>query len=130
MLSFDICKFYHSVAKEKHYKSLLFAWDYVTISEDEVDIIAHTKRARYDKEEQQWCNTNTNYNVANSNLELTIESFDGAETCELAGLYLLFQLQLLDFEVRLYRDGGLAMTNKSPQQKRRDKETNVHHIQR
>ncbi|GFR78813.1 inositol hexakisphosphate and diphosphoinositol-pentakisphosphate kinase 2 [Elysia marginata] len=43
-------------------------------------------------------------------------SFDGAETCELVGLYLLPQLQHLDIKVGLYRDDGLAVTNKSPQQ--------------
>ncbi|GFR68166.1 hypothetical protein ElyMa_002015900, partial [Elysia marginata] len=45
-----------------------------------------------------------------------MESFDGAETSELVGLYLLSQLQHLDVKVGLYRDDGLAVTNKPPQQ--------------
>ena len=41
-------------------------------------------------------------------------SFDGAEVCELVGLYLLSQLQHLAMNVGLYRDDGLAITNKRP----------------
>ncbi|GFR76509.1 hypothetical protein ElyMa_005802200 [Elysia marginata] len=38
-------------------------------------------------------------------------SFDGAETCELVGLYLLSQLQYLDIKVGLYRDDGQQITS-------------------
>ena len=41
-------------------------------------------------------------------------SFDGAETCELVGSFLLSQLQHLNINVGLYRDDGLAITNASP----------------
>ena len=43
-------------------------------------------------------------------------SSDGAESCELIGLYILSQLQTLDINVGLYRDDGLAVCNKTPQQ--------------
>ena len=43
-------------------------------------------------------------------------SFDGAETCELVGLFLLSQLTNLDVNVGLYRDDGLATCTKSPKQ--------------
>ena len=43
-------------------------------------------------------------------------SYDGAETCELIGLYLLSQLQTLDINVGLYRDDGLATCQKSPRE--------------
>ena len=41
-------------------------------------------------------------------------SFDGAETCELIGLFILSQLQNLNINVGLYRDDGLAICDKSP----------------
>ena len=41
-------------------------------------------------------------------------SFDGAETCELVGSFLLSQLQHLNINVGLNRDDGLAITNASP----------------
>ena len=46
----------------------------------------------------------------------TMGSFDGAETCELIGLYLLSQLQHLNINVGIYRDDGLAICNRTPRQ--------------
>ena len=39
-------------------------------------------------------------------------SFDGTETCELVGSFLLSQLQ--DFDIGFYRDDGLAISNATP----------------
>ena len=41
-------------------------------------------------------------------------SYDGAETCELVGSFLLSQLQHLDVNIGLYRDDGLAISNAAP----------------
>ena len=41
-------------------------------------------------------------------------SFDGAETCELVGSFLLSKLQHLNINVGLYRDDGLAITSATP----------------
>ena len=41
-------------------------------------------------------------------------SYDGAETGELVGSFLLSQLQNLDVNIGLYRDDGLAISNASP----------------
>ena len=41
-------------------------------------------------------------------------SYDGAETCELVGSFLLSQLQDLNANVGLYQDDGLAITNATP----------------
>ncbi|CAH3180189.1 unnamed protein product [Porites lobata] len=38
-------------------------------------------------------------------------SYEGAETCELVGSFLLSQLQHLDVNIGLYRDDGLAISN-------------------
>ena len=38
-------------------------------------------------------------------------SYDGTETCELVGSFLLSQLQNLDVNIGLYRDDGLAISN-------------------
>ena len=43
-------------------------------------------------------------------------SYDGAEICELVGLYLLSQLQNLNINVGPYRDDGLAVTNQTPRE--------------
>ena len=43
-------------------------------------------------------------------------SFNGAETCELVGLFLLSQLKHINIVVGLYRDDGLATCNLPPKQ--------------
>ena len=44
-------------------------------------------------------------------------SYDGAETCELVGLYILSELgSIKDINVGLYRDDGLATCNLGPRQ--------------
>ena len=40
-------------------------------------------------------------------------SFDGAEICELVGLFLLSELSGLGIDIGLYRDDGLAASSKS-----------------
>ena len=42
-------------------------------------------------------------------------SFDGAETCELVGLFLLSELKKLNLNIGLYRDDGLAISDLDPQ---------------
>ena len=46
--------------------------------------------------------------------DVTMGSYDGAETCELVGSFLLSQLQDLNINLGLYRDDGLAITNATP----------------
>ena len=52
----------------------------------------------------------------NSEFDVTMGSFDGAETCELIGLFILSQLQDLNINVGLYRDDGLSVCNKPPRE--------------
>ena len=47
--------------------------------------------------------------------------YDGAEICELVGLYLLSQLQNLNINVGLYRDDWRAVTNQTPRQAEKTK---------
>ena len=52
--------------------------------------------------------------TSTSNFHVTMGSYDGAETCQLVGCYLLSQLkQLPGIEIGLYRDDGLAVLNQS-----------------
>ena len=58
-----------------------------------------------------------------------MESYDGAETCELVGCYLLSQLkQIPGIEIGLYRDDGLAILNQTPRQIEKAKKTNMPNI--
>ena len=43
--------------------------------------------------------------------DVAMGAFDGSETCELIGLFLLKDLAKLNINVGLYRDDGLAVSN-------------------
>ena len=50
--------------------------------------------------------------ISNNNFDVTMGSYDGAETCELVGLFILNSLQkIFGNSVGLYRDDGLAVLN-------------------
>ena len=65
-----------------------------------------TKQSLLYNDQTAWCKKNSNFDV-------TMGSFDGAETCELVGLYMLSQLEKLGINIGLYRDDGLATCNKT-----------------
>ena len=47
--------------------------------------------------------------------DVTMGSYDGAESCELVVLFILSKLQHLDLNIGLYRDDGLAISQQTPQ---------------
>jgi hypothetical protein len=110
-ICFDICEFYPSITQDLLLKALNFASDFDNITLQEKNIILQAKKSILYDGETPWCKR------GKSNFDVTMGSFDGAETCELVGLYLLSQLQdIADINVGLYRDDGLATCNKSPRQ--------------
>ena len=54
--------------------------------------------------------------VNNPNHDVTMGSYDGAEICDLVGLFLLSKLQHLNIDLGLYRDDGLGISSSSPRQ--------------
>ena len=49
--------------------------------------------------------------------DVTMGSFEGAETCELAGLYVLSKIpQEYSNDIGLYRDDGLVAFDKTPRE--------------
>ena len=107
LICFDICDFYPSISHELLQNALKFASKYSVITDEQVHIINHTKKTTLYKDGEPWCKKTSTFDV-------TMGSFDGAEICELVGLFLLSQLQYLNINVGLYRDDGLAVTNQTP----------------
>lgn len=90
--------------------ALDFASNYVTISAADRHVIMHAKQSLLFNNETPWQKRNSN-----TLFDVTMGSFDGAETCELVGCYLLSQLtQISDINIGLYRDDGLAVLNQTP----------------
>ena len=89
--------------------ALDFASYHTEVTEDDKVIIKHTKKTTLYSKNVPWCKSSSDFDV-------TMGSFDGAETCELVGLFLLSQLSHLSVDVGLYRDDGLATCSKTPKQ--------------
>ena len=107
-ICFDIEEFYPPISQNLLNKALDFASAHENITADERNIITHAKNSILIHKQQPW------QKKGNTAFDVTMGSFDGAETCELVGTFLLSQLQHLDINVGLYRDDGLAITNASP----------------
>ena len=89
-------------------KALDFASTYNNITMDKRNIIIHAKKSTL-IHKQQPCQKK-----GDTTFDVMMGSYDGAETCDLVGSFLLSQLQDLNINVGLYRDDGLATTNTTP----------------
>ena len=106
---FDICNFYPSITEDLLDRALEFAKKHVGISDSDTHIIKQAKKTSLFHKNDRWSKKSGTFDV-------TMGSYDGAETCELVGLYILSQLKHIDINVGLYRDDGLAISNKTPRQ--------------
>ena len=111
-ICFDVCEFYPSINEKLLSKALDFASKYRPISRHERDIILHAKRSLLFSNDSTW-----EKKSSNDLFDVTMGSFDGAETCELVGCYLLSLLtEKYGQNIGLYRDDGLAAFDKTPQE--------------
>ena len=109
-ICFDVVDFYPSISEDLLTKALSFAAEYDEITEEEKEIVIQAKRSVLFNDNQTWCKKS-----ADSHFDVTMGSFDGAETCKLVGSYLLSQLPLsYRSNIGLYRDDGLAAFNLPP----------------
>lgn len=106
-LVFDIVEFYPSISEELLTRCLSWARQYATIKDTERDTIMHARRSLlYHHKGTAWEKRDTN-----KQFDVPMGAYDGAEVCELVGLYILSEINCnLDFDsVGLYRDDGLAV---------------------
>ena len=109
-INFDIDAFYPSITEDLLNKALDYAQQFVTIPREDRELYLHTKSSILYSGATPWVKKE------NSSFDVTMGSYDGAETCDLVGLYLLSQLQHLRINVGLYRDDGLAAARMSRRQ--------------
>lgn len=103
-------EFYPSIADLLR-RALDFASSYVNISPDDRQIIIRAKHSLLFNNETPWQKKNSS-----TLFDVTMGSYDGAETCELVGCYLLSQLtKIPEIDIGLYRDDGLSVINQTPQ---------------
>lgn len=108
-ICFDVVEFYPSISEKTLIEAIKFASKYTDISAEETNIILQAKKSLLFHKNKPW------NKKSSSNFDVTMGSFDGAETCELVGSMILFQLnQIYGHNIGLYRDDGLAVFNETP----------------
>ena len=107
-VKFDIVSFYPSITKKMLEKSVMWAKDFCNIPQQDIDVINNSRESYLFKDDEIWTKKDNNFDV-------TMGAYDGAEICELIGLYILSKLEtLINKEyIGLYRDDGLAVVNMS-----------------
>ena len=106
----DIDSFYPSISEELLSKALTWASTMVDISEEEKELFVHTKKSLLWDGKSAWVKKGA------SLFDVTMGSFDGAETCDIVGLFLLSELSKLPITVGLYRDDVLSVSSLNEQQ--------------
>ena len=124
-ITFDVVEFYPSISEELLECGLDFAANYVTISDVDRNIILQAKQSLLFNNGNPWKKRNTN-----TTFDVTMESYDGAETYELVGTYILSQPKEIPYEMEigLYRDDGLAVLNQTPQKIEKRKKRNLQSV--
>lgn len=106
-VKFDICDFYPSISEELLDKAVAYAKLHTEVTDEEVRVMKHARKSLLFSQNAEWIKKNSDGDL----FDVTMGSFDGAELCELVGLYLLSKLETLlgKSAVGLYRDDGLAV---------------------
>ena len=99
--------FYPSISEKLLNEALAWASDLTTITENDILIIKHARKSLLFDNGKLW----TKKDGCNSLFDVTMGSFDGAEICELVGLFILNHLgkRFGKENIGLYRDDGLAI---------------------
>jgi hypothetical protein len=106
----DIKEFYPSITKEIFDASINFAKSHTTITDKEIRTILHCRKSLLFQKEEAWTKKG-NHDC----FDVTMGSFDGAEICELVGIYIINKLSLTikKEDMGLYRDDGLIALRNS-----------------
>ena len=107
-LKFDVVDFYPSITESLLNNSINFAKTKSDLCENEINIIRHARNSLLFKNNEVWIKKSDN---DNNIFDVTMGSFDGAEICELVGLYMLNILvkRFGKKYIGIYRDDGLAV---------------------
>ena len=106
LIKFDTAKFYPSISAELLEKPINFA-SIIKIEDKIINIIKHARKSTLFNNGKSWIKKE-----GHPYFDVTMESYDGAENCELVGFYLLSKLAPLvgTKNVGLYQDDGLAVS--------------------
>ena len=105
-LQLDIAEFYPSITESILDTAISFAKQHTDLSNENLRIIKQCRKSFLYNNQEPWEKRNTD-----SCFDVTMGSYDGAEICELVGIYPLFLLaNIIDKNNSgLYRDDGLIL---------------------
>ena len=103
---FYIQEFYPSVGKKILKDAVLFAQTHTNISRKNIEMIFPCHDSLLFNDNKPWIKKD-----GNGDFNVTMESYDGAEVCQLPGLFMLNELsKMFDKDnIGLYRDDGLSV---------------------
>ena len=109
-LSFDIVEFYPSISEHLLDEVISWAQTLTDITEQQISIIKHARKSLLFYDEKTWVKRNNQ-----SLFDVAMGSYDGAEICELVGLFILNKLseKFGKNNIGLYRDVGLMLLSGS-----------------
>ena len=110
-IKFDVANFYPSIHEKLLRDAINWARQFVDISAEDEEIIIEAKNSLLFKDGAPWSKKGDSFFYVGQG------SYDGAETCDLIGLFILAELTKIErLNVGIYRDDGLASTLASPRQ--------------
>ena len=106
-IKWDICNFYPSITEQLFSDAIQFATDYIDISDDEMSTLMNARQQIITWGNSTWAKKSGLFDVP-------MGSYDGAECCDLIGLFLLHHLKTSfpGESLGLYRDDGIGVTHK------------------
>ena len=109
-IQFDICSFYPSITPELMMKALNWAEMYTVLSQEDKKVVMQSKKSYLYTGTTPWVKK------GDQNFDIGMGAYDGAESCDLIGLFLLDQIanRIKDIDAGLYRDDGLAVAKSTP----------------
>lgn len=119
LITFDVCQFYPSISEHLLTKALDHATQFTTISPQDRHIIMHAKKSLLYHNNSPWEKKKTR-----DQFHVTVGTYDGAETCEIIGAYMLSLIapKLKEGVLGLYRDDDLVVCSASPKQIQKTKQ--------
>ena len=109
-IQFDICEFYPSIIEELLKESIAFALECVKISDEDKEIIIQSSKSLLYDKDCLWSKR------GDSDFDISMGSFHGAEACELVGLFILSKPLHLNLNLGLFRDDALGVCQLTPRQ--------------
>ena len=102
---FDIKDFYPSIKEKLLWEAIRFAKLYISITNKDIEAIFHARKSLLYYNDEPWVKK------GESNFDVSMGAYDGAEVCELIGIFMLSLLSkhINKNHIGLYRDDGFAI---------------------